>query len=264
MVDNLQELGALAKMFRDKAGLTQGALASKVDTNRSAIAHLEQGLRLPDTALLRRVCEFLAIPEPLWVGFVPTASPYAVALRCRCATSSSRADAQRKALSFEDSASRLKAKFPELFINRRFVPVPRSLRTRAHRLEEWSSYLLARAMADAGSLCTVERLLERHTVIRRSSDPRDPTRDRPGIDEHRRTLRLTSAELPPGLVLVDDFVTYGSTLMACASLIVDRGRGGEVDALVGDARSPDVTPTKVHTLVFAWNRDTARPLAIAD
>lgn len=64
----LARLGELVRVIRTSRGLTQEQLASNVNTktNRSAIAHLEQGLRLPKKDVLRPLCSFLGIPEMNW------------------------------------------------------------------------------------------------------------------------------------------------------------------------------------------------------
>jgi len=67
----ISQLGKLVKAYRENLNLTQLELLDKIEvkTNRSTIAHLEQGLRLPRPMVLRSICSFLNIPEQLWINF---------------------------------------------------------------------------------------------------------------------------------------------------------------------------------------------------
>jgi transcriptional regulator with XRE-family HTH domain len=69
MLTTLQELGQFVRAHREARTLTQDDLAAAVQTNRSAVAHLEQGLRLPAPDVLRRLCGYLGIPEAIWSQF---------------------------------------------------------------------------------------------------------------------------------------------------------------------------------------------------
>lgn len=75
---DLTGLGTLVRVFREARSLSQQSLASQVrpPTNRSAIAHLEQGLRVPPAGVLQAVCEHLQIPRPLWERFVLRADSF--------------------------------------------------------------------------------------------------------------------------------------------------------------------------------------------
>lgn len=72
MPNSLQELGDHIQAAREGRQLSQQQLANAIlpPTNRSAVAHLEQGRRLGDLAVLQRICEFLAIPGRFWKSFV--------------------------------------------------------------------------------------------------------------------------------------------------------------------------------------------------
>ena len=61
----------MVKAHREQKGLTQEQLAKKCGetVNRSAIAHLEQGLRLPKTDALTIICTKLNIPPDFWEFF---------------------------------------------------------------------------------------------------------------------------------------------------------------------------------------------------
>ncbi|HSE26402.1 MAG TPA: helix-turn-helix transcriptional regulator [Pyrinomonadaceae bacterium] len=72
MATTLQKFGETIRTFRNKKGLTQAQLAEDINpkTNRSVIAHLEQGRRIPDSDLLKRICTHLGIPNEYWEIFL--------------------------------------------------------------------------------------------------------------------------------------------------------------------------------------------------
>lgn len=65
------ELGSVVKMHREHRKLSQDEVARNcgVETNRTAIAHLEQGLRLPKPEVIGSICRYLDIPSPQWEPF---------------------------------------------------------------------------------------------------------------------------------------------------------------------------------------------------
>ncbi len=69
---SIHQLGQVVRVFREEKGLTQGGLAEQLTppTNRTAIAHLEQGRRIPEPDVLTRICQFLAIPRTYWAGYL--------------------------------------------------------------------------------------------------------------------------------------------------------------------------------------------------
>ena len=71
MPTNRSQLAELVKAHREQRELTQEQLAAQcgADTNRSAIAHLEQGIRVPRPDVLSAVCTFLKIPLVFWEPF---------------------------------------------------------------------------------------------------------------------------------------------------------------------------------------------------
>lgn len=66
----LSELGSLVKTYREKKGISQEVLARACGTNRSVVAHLEQGIREPRANVLGLIRDYLAIPEAQWHRFV--------------------------------------------------------------------------------------------------------------------------------------------------------------------------------------------------
>lgn len=70
-VDSLQELGVLFRAFREHRGWSQSKLADEAGgVPRTAVAHLEQGLRLPAVQHLRALVVACGIPEALIDGFL--------------------------------------------------------------------------------------------------------------------------------------------------------------------------------------------------
>src|SRR5690349_4129506 len=71
MIDRLSDLGDLFRGFREARGLTQDELAATCGdgVNRSHVAHLEQGLRLPKPERLAAIANRLGIPESVWTTF---------------------------------------------------------------------------------------------------------------------------------------------------------------------------------------------------
>lgn len=67
------ELGHLIRSFRDARGLTQRELAQALSSSRSAVALMEQGRRLLDADTLRKVSQYLLIPEAVVAPFMSPA-----------------------------------------------------------------------------------------------------------------------------------------------------------------------------------------------
>ncbi|HEY9756758.1 MAG TPA: helix-turn-helix transcriptional regulator [Oculatellaceae cyanobacterium] len=71
MVDRKQQLGTLVKAMREQSGVTQEQLAKDLNIdNRSIVAHLEQGIRIPQPSILQTVCNALKIPLPYYEAFI--------------------------------------------------------------------------------------------------------------------------------------------------------------------------------------------------
>lgn len=67
------ELGHLIRSFREERSLTQRELAQKVDSNRSAIALMEQGRRLLNADTLQTLSRYLGIPDGVVAPFMSPA-----------------------------------------------------------------------------------------------------------------------------------------------------------------------------------------------
>jgi len=68
----VKDLGFQVKIHREHIGLSQSSLAEKVGdgVNRSNIAHLEQGLRIPEKDKLLKICEAVKLPEEIFRAYV--------------------------------------------------------------------------------------------------------------------------------------------------------------------------------------------------
>lgn len=70
-IHSLGDLGSLVRAFREHRGLTQEQLAKGAgQTPRTAVAHLEQGHRLPATEHLRALAKHLNLPDALVEPFL--------------------------------------------------------------------------------------------------------------------------------------------------------------------------------------------------
>src|SRR5262249_32267665 len=71
MITELTRLGDLVKARRNLLGWTQEDLATKSgsDVNRSMVAHLEQGIRVPKPDHLKAICNCVGVPLEYWNEF---------------------------------------------------------------------------------------------------------------------------------------------------------------------------------------------------
>ncbi len=76
MITNRTELGKHFKLHRDFKGYTQEEVAAGcgVITNRSAVSHLEGGIRIPKPDVLGAICAFVGLPPEYWRPFVDNRS----------------------------------------------------------------------------------------------------------------------------------------------------------------------------------------------
>ena len=72
MTSKRQHLGSVVKSHREHKKVTQANVANQcgADVSRSAVAHLEQGIRVPKPEVLSAICLYLDIPEPEWSSFI--------------------------------------------------------------------------------------------------------------------------------------------------------------------------------------------------
>jgi transcriptional regulator with XRE-family HTH domain len=290
MIGSQAELGQLVKLCREHRGLTQDQLAKELDLSRTAVAHLEQGLRLPEPRSLGRLCEHLGLPPVLWEGFIPRDGLYPIAVHVRCRTYSTEGsersaeeerrfqlvEAIRSGGPWRDGehvvedpyaacAKRQRKAFPSLFMNRTFVPVPPPKHDgdgpeggdrEGEEAPDPASVRLAWAYAAEGTMCRVVSQFRRIRPLRR------PAKGRPSVADHLATLVLTDAQVFPGTVLVDDVVDWGSTLVACATRLYKLGWRGQVDALtVAYTRAHGGEEGRDgHVLMLGWDEKWEYPV----
>lgn len=71
---SLEQLGNLIRAHRDLKGMTQEEVVAALENdgapvNRSHVAHLEQGLRIPKPEVLESICNLLGVPPHYWKPF---------------------------------------------------------------------------------------------------------------------------------------------------------------------------------------------------
>ncbi|MBK06120.1 MAG: hypothetical protein CL932_15205 [Deltaproteobacteria bacterium] len=64
-----KQLGKIVKTYRERLSLSQEQAAKMAGINRSVVAHLEQGLRLPKVKRIEALCKALEIPAEYWHAF---------------------------------------------------------------------------------------------------------------------------------------------------------------------------------------------------
>ncbi len=90
------------------------------------------------------------------------------------------------------------------------VPMPRS-----HPLNPgdlWPAFEFCKALLRAGYPGRLAPLLERVAVVQKAATANPGMR--PGPNDHRRTIRAVTGEIPPArIVVVDDFITRGASFV---------------------------------------------------
>lgn len=283
VINDARDLGRRVAEWRD-GRISQREFAEQLKVSRTTIALLEQGVRLPNPDLLEQIRKACGFPRLRWAPFI---GPKPVVVDVHCLTyylpwaQAKHDDELRRRWQLiinvknvepyvaSDRAQHVAADFAakkalrwpgrSLLAEAVFVPVPRSRRTDDHSYDQWGTFKFAEALA-ASAGGRVELWLDRVMELRKSSDP-NRKHPRPTIGEHRATIAYSGPESSPSrLVLVDDLVTKGSTLTACASLLVDAGWRGRVNAIaVGYAVRPRDGGADKHLLTLRWNGRSAAP-----
>lgn len=105
------------------------------------------------------------------------------------------------------------------------VPVPGSGLTKPNTV--WSAKRLSEELVRQGLGADVIDIVHRKTAVTKSAG----SRQRPTLAEHHASLTVRPKLSPPAaLVLVDDVVTSGTTLMACAMRLAEAVPGVPISA----------------------------------
>jgi hypothetical protein len=147
----------------------------------------------------------------------------------------------------------LKAFPQELLSGRAIVPVPSS--SKYEEDAHWSGWLLAHALAAVGDDLTVNISLTREHAVQKSSTAKKERKDRPSVVEHVASMRCKRVAPSKPILLIDDVVTSGTTLIACRELLRSNGFTGEISGLaVAYTRNrDDSSPKDGVTVNCAWN-----------
>ena len=107
------------------------------------------------------------------------------------------------------------------------VPVPRSAPLAVGAL--WPAKVLADTLVANGYGHEVLPLIERVAAVRKSSS--SPASERPLIHEHVESMSVDADLIQPDqITIVDDVLTMGRTMFACASLLRDAFPNAEIRA----------------------------------
>jgi hypothetical protein len=120
------------------------------------------------------------------------------------------------------------------------VPVPRSGLARSHSV--WPAQRVCEELIRQGLAADVLPLLKRTTAIPKSAG----SRDRPPLGDHLSSMVVQkSLKVPGRLLLVDDVVTSGTTMMACAQKLARAFPGVPIGAFALARVQSQGEPTKV-------------------
>ncbi len=109
------------------------------------------------------------------------------------------------------------------------VPLPRSAPLPPARTVLWVPRRICQALIAAGFGASISPCLERVTAVPKSAFAGPG--GRPGVRMHVDSMRvLPSLASPKRIVLVDDFVTKGATLLAAASLMLEACPAADIRA----------------------------------
>jgi predicted amidophosphoribosyltransferase len=127
------------------------------------------------------------------------------------------------------------------------VPVPRSSPTVKHAL--WPSESVAKALHQRGVGGSVRTMLRRTTAVTKSATASRGNRPTPGM--HMATMAVdVDMSIEGGIVLIDDVVTLGATMLAAKMLFVRASPWLSVRGFA-PIRTMGLQP-EVHMLIDPW------------
>ena len=98
------------------------------------------------------------------------------------------------------------------------IPTPKSSLMQRDTL--WVPHWIAKALVNFGLGKEVLSCLVRHTLVQKAAQ--SPTYKRPTLINHYKTLGVKTGFFPPNeILLIDDIVTHGSTLLEAANRLAD-------------------------------------------
>ncbi|MCH7940606.1 MAG: hypothetical protein IH842_01355 [Thaumarchaeota archaeon] len=118
--------------------------------------------------------------------------------------------------------------FADLFqVNPILIPTPSSSLTRVDTL--WVPHCIATALVGQGLGRSVETCLQRVTPLQKASTSRPENRPKP-IEHYDSMVVQTTIHEHNEILLVDDIITRGSTLLGAASKLVDTFPNAHINA----------------------------------
>lgn len=94
------------------------------------------------------------------------------------------------------------------------VPVPRSSPLQENAL--WPSFEIAKALQSHGFGNNIKKYVSRNSAVKKSS-MQPGAEERPSVNDHYKSLVIVKdMETPSAITLVDDVLSLGRTLFACA------------------------------------------------
>jgi hypothetical protein len=209
--------------------------------------------------------------------------PEPLVLRCQCLTyfvSWGRADATQRVecsfvLKFKNNepwtsqgglgiydyvAAELRRCDEHSFSNSILVPIPTSKRSTDVSDANWPGFLLAQAIARISEGSSVAKLFARATRIRKASAP-ESRGNRPTVEEHRASLEYDYVQTTGRrIVLIDDVLTQGTQMTACASMLRELGWNREISGVAAAYTPSYADPCEMRKVIeCSWDGAAAHP-----